>query len=386
MRSTPFLALCTLSLLTLASACAAPADDVDDDASELKKRTTPKAGMGAVILEKPAWYDPATFPGSVVVAGSGVESRLVPGQQLDLAPGTYTSYFRPEGMTNGPSTPQGITYSPRGHERKAPGPLAAGDTWKITPSGLRFVLDRPLVFPTMASLGRLDVPDPASFAYVTQNGGVAPYKQINVLSVNTLGLAPGARSVQVLLPAGQYTTTLGGTAKAVTLTEGKLETVAVKTLDTDVVLDPIDPAFPDGNAMACIRISSSWSAPEPVRTMRALKGSVIPDFVPVTLDAYGVDVAPTITGQIRRFTLNRLELDDVEVSSASGSKVKIKGTAVVERKTPSGWAPLTCLAGARVPPLPTHTGLDLPDGTYRITSTAIGPNGQVTSTEEISFP
>ena len=35
---------------------------------------------------------------------------------------------------------------------------------------------------------------------------------------------------------------------------------------------------------------------------------------------------------------------------------------------------------------PTHTGLDLPDGTYRVTSRASSASGVVTSTDDVTFP
>lgn len=34
--------------------------------------------------------------------------------------------------------------------------------------------------------------------------------------------------------------------------------------------------------------------------------------------------------------------------------------------------------------LPTHTGVDLPDGTYRVTAVADGPNGPITTVEEVT--
>jgi hypothetical protein len=35
---------------------------------------------------------------------------------------------------------------------------------------------------------------------------------------------------------------------------------------------------------------------------------------------------------------------------------------------------------------PTHSGVDLPDGTYRVASRAQSASGVVTSTEDVTFP
>lgn len=401
MRHTSLLLLSTLSLVALTGACAAPdEEEAGDDASEVTKRTAPKAGMGGVVLDKPAWYDPATFGGAVRVAGPNVATELVPGKLLDLAPAAYTVYFRPLGMPSGVSRGGGDLYTPRGHEWKPAAQLAAGTTWTIKPAGLRLELDRPFVFERAVSLGRLDVQTPASFAFLNERGAVVDYKALNVISVNDLSLAPSRTRVDVLLPPGAYTVTLWTTPKAVALADGQLVTLPIKTLTNEVSLDPIDPAFPDSAVAACATLASGWSSgrSEPVRKLTAMKTAVLPDFVPVTLEAFGLPVPEKITGNVRRFALNRLELDDVEVSSASSPSRKVKGTAFIEVKTASGWQPLTCRTdlpgitdvglanGSRIGKIPTSTGLDVPDGTYRITSTATGPNGNVSHTEEISFP
>jgi hypothetical protein len=108
---------------------------------------------------------------------------------------------------------------------------------------------------------------------------------------------------------------------------------------------------------------------------------VLPEGYPVKVKAFGIEVPGKIVGDVKHFALNRLELDDVEVASAGGGTTKKRGTARIEVKKGTAWASMECLSTVS-----TSTGIDLPDGTYRITSTATGANGPVTSTEEVSFP
>jgi len=59
----------------------------------------------------------------------------------------------------------------------------------------------------------------------------------------------------------------------------------------------------------------------------------------------------------------------------------IKGTFSIEVKHVGTWVAYQCARS-----LPTRTGVDLPDGTYRVTAVADGPNGPITTVEEVSFP
>ena len=90
---------------------------------------------------------------------------------------------------------------------------------------------------------------------------------------------------------------------------------------------------------------------------------------------------PTSAGQTLSFVLNRLEVDDVEVVAAGGATQHVQGTFNVEFKDSAGrYQPSPC------PNIRTGRGLDLLDGTYRVTSRAQTASGTVTHVEEVSFP
>lgn len=387
-------ALCTLSLLALGTACSSSTNDDATDEQDVTKRTKPKAGMGGIVVDKPAWLDPTTFKGEVFARGpQGTEMKLPSGSLADFAPARYDVFFRPEGMV-GIVYPGGSTrYSPLGHRWQPTAALEAGAVWHVKPAGLRIDLDRPIVWNMPISLGRLEVPDDAAFSFMTDYGGVAGPKALNIWTVNDLTLASGKARIDRVLPAGTYSLTLGATSPR-TLQESQLVTIPIKTLSVAVQLDPVDAAFPDSAVSACVKLEDA-----PVRALGRWATAVLPEYFRMGLNAYGVDVPGAVAAGVKRFALNRLELEDVEVTSAGGAKQKLKGSAFIERKVASGWEALSCpeqIPGytdvfvgngrTRIARIPTSTGLDLPDGTYRITSTASGPLGVVTNTEEISFP
>jgi hypothetical protein len=80
------------------------------------------------------------------------------------------------------------------------------------------------------------------------------------------------------------------------------------------------------------------------------------------------------------FSYNRLEVDDVEITQSNGTTVLTRGTWTVSVRLSNGtYTPIDCT-------YPTHTGIDLPDGTYRIVATAASTSGTVSHTTDISFP
>jgi hypothetical protein len=389
------LAMFGLSLVALGTACSSSTDGEGQDAQDITKRTKPKAGMGGMVLDKPVWLDPTTFKGAVLARGpQGAETRLASGALVDFAPAGYDVFFRPEGML-GDVFPGGATrYHPLGHRWRPTATLEAGAVWHVMPAGLRIELDRPVIWSRPLSLGELEVADDAAFSLLTDYGGLAGPKALNLGSINDLELASGKAHIDRVLPAGSYSLTLGTTIPAV-LQEGQLLTISLKTLSVAVQLDPVNPAFPDSAVAACVKLED-----EPVRSLVNWKTAVLPEYFRIALDAFGIAVPGAAAGGVKRFVLNRLELDDVEVTSPGGARQKAKGTAFIERRVASGgWEALACpeqIPGVtdtsttanryRIARIPTSTGLDLPDGTYRITSTANGPQGVVTNTEEISFP
>ena len=100
-----------------------------------------------------------------------------------------------------------------------------------------------------------------------------------------------------------------------------------------------------------------------------------------------IDAKP---GQTSNVSIQRLDVDDVEVEKEDGSTYTVRGTYQVYRQGPnSSWIPITqntsqysdCsgYAGRGTWTPPTGTGMDLPDGTYRLVinyNTAEGPKTQ----------
>lgn len=386
MRPSTLLLSAAYALTLFCAACSGAGDDGTTDESDITKRTKPKAGMGAIALEKPAWLDPALFKGDVTVFYGDKGATLAPGGQTDFVPGSYSVYFRPEGMSKGFQLSTTGSWSVLGHLWRKSGPLAVGAVWSVNPAGLRVELDRPLVWPRSVNLGNIAVPSPAIVHMKNGEGRLATQEQagaegldLNNLTMSAEQIAAGETTVNRLLPAETYKVTIGS-QRSVALEEGKLETIGVKTLSFAVDLDPIDPAFPDGAAAHCVTMTVD-GIEEPVRALEAFKTAVLPETYPVGVSAYGIGVPSTVSGGVRRFALNRLELDGVEVSAAGGGTTKVAGTVDIAVKQGSAWTRLTC--GNTIT---TGTGIDLPDGTYRITSTANGANGPVSNTEEISFP
>lgn len=396
--------LTALALLTIFAACAstvgcaepdeASSDDESTAESELTKRTKPKAGMGGVLVEKPAWLDDG-FAGEIKVADSRSAQRATPGTILDLVPGSYEVYFKPKGLVDSVNTSDG-TWSVFGHLwRKQTGSLAVAQVWKVIPAGLRIELDRPLVWKYPVTLATISVPQPAVVKIHDQRysrtlthsqaGPIYAAYDYDRLAISAEEIAAGAKRLDRIFPAETYSVQLGalGTKNPVALTEGNLTKLTVKTLSYAIDADPIDPAFP--NAMAqCVTIESD-GLKEPARALDAFKTAVLPENQPVKVKAFGLDVPGKVVGNVKRFPLNRLELDDVEVAAAGGGTTNVQGKVRIEVKSGSVWSPLVC-GSSQAATFLTRTGVDLPDGTYRVTSTAMGANGPVTSTEEVSFP
>ena len=366
--------------------------DTADDSADIKKRTKPKAGMGAVLVQKPTWYDPALFDGEVRIFNSAkVDESLVTlslDAQQDFVPGQYNIYFRPKRGMKDLQSYSILGFQWRMQNTGTQGTqLAAGTVWEVNPAGLRMEMDRPLVWAGEVPIASVYVPSPAAVLLRDRNyGGVSRNTEISFgnapmasLSLTAESIARGQRSLNYLLPAETYNLAGLGALMPVTLTAGKLTTVPVKALNLAVALDDVDPAFPDA-APACAKMMFN-GVEEPVRSLTKFKTAVLPEAADVSVEAFGLKAPSKVAGNVRTFTLNRLELDDVEVTAAGGGTQRVRGQARIEVKLNNTWQAIKCANTVK-----TSTALDLPDGTYRITSTATGPSGIVNHVEEVSFP
>jgi hypothetical protein len=194
----------------------------------------------------------------------------------------------------------------------------------------------------------------------------------------------------MLVLAGKVTVTPAteGAGTDHIVTEGALKEVVLPTSRVSLAIDAYDPAYPTPTNCGATYVRAGAQSYTATALVRKQDGSPNASFVvpqgtraPVAVNAYGIEVAQaTVAGQTHSFTLNRLEIDDVEVAQAGGGSQLVKGTVTIGRKNADGtFTNLNCN-------FPTHSGLDLPDGTYRVASRAQSASGVVTSTEDVTFP
>lgn len=346
------LASSSVSLL----ACASPTDEGDNaeaTESDIKKKVKPKAGNGALDFAAPG-FNAAGFVGTFTFDGSAIKV----GDRVEKVPGTYAlksvwGYYA-DGYLMGQASSTVIT---------------AGTVTQHQLGGLRIRFAEPV------TLGGTQVD-------LAPEGGPA-----------TGYLAPGMpwqkspTGASILTVAGKVGVTSNNDAirKDLVLTQGALTEVVLPVSHVALALDAYDAAYPTPTSCAATTVRAGGTTVSvPVRNADGSPNAsfVVPQGVraPVAVNAYGIDIAqPTVAGGTNSFTLNRLEVDDVEVAKPDGSSQTVRGTFTIAQKKPDGtFGSMGCT-------FPTHSGLDLPNGTYRITSQAQAA-GVVTSVEEVTFP
>jgi hypothetical protein len=179
-----------------------------------------------------------------------------------------------------------------------------------------------------------------------------------------------------------------GTPTSVAVAENKLEEVVLPTAKVNLLVDAYDPDYPTPTGCAQTTVIGGAQGYQTSAYVRKADGSPNASFVapagsraPVSINAYGIVVAQTTAAAgTNTFQLNRLEIDDVEVAQAGGGTQLVKGTVSMSRKNADGtFTSFNCS-------FPTHSGIDIPDGTYRVISRAQAASGVVTSTEDVTFP
>ena len=361
LASASFVLLAALPLLSMG--CAASGDDEGDSAdsseSDVKKKVKPKAGNGAFDLAKPTFTTDG-FEGQHVFGGSNVAI----GGRVERVPGTYN--LSVGGQSLGTNDGRAMAQVTGGYT------LGVGTILSQKASGLRVKFAEPL------TLGRAYVeitPTSGSAGYLTADGGWRARAEGSRMFV-----LPGDVRVR------SYADT--ATTKSVTVTEGNLAEVILPIARVKVVGDEYDATYPTTSNCALPSVRVGAQGYEQSFVVRRNDGTVDPTTyvvpqgpqAPAVLDTYGyVTVLPTVAGSTHTFTVNRLEVDDVEVNAAGGGTQIVKGTFTIQRKVGAQLTTLNCN-------FPTHTGVDLPDGTYVITSTASSASGPVRHVEEVSFP
>lgn len=347
------LASCSLSVI----ACAGPTDPTSDEEAEsqdeLKKKVKPKGGNGAFDLLAPT-FNAAGFAGTF----SFDNVALLPGERSEKVPGSYGLASQGGRFGDGQLMTQRISY-----------PITAGAVAKHQLSGLRVRFAEPVTL----GFAVVDLTPEAGGTFGSLSA-VGPWRA-----------APTGASMLIL--AGKVGVTPSTEARIdLVVPEGALKEVVLPVSRVEISLDAIDPAYPSLCPTPFVRAGASGATEN--AHVRKPDGSPNANFVvpqgsraPVALNTYGFEIAqPTVSGKTNTFTLNRLEIDDVEVAQSGGGTKLVKGTVSMSRKNPDGsFTTLNCLPA-------THSGVDLPDGTYRIVSSAQSPSGLVTSTEDVTFP
>lgn len=341
-------ALTACALLSLA-ACA-PAEDLPESAdsapdSEVQVYAAgvdPKAKVGTFDLDRlygDASYVNAAFRLSGVAITPGTR-RDVPIGNLSLISGSGTAF--PDCML--PVQSRTVT-------------IKEGETTYQSVAGLRVRYDRPV---TIGSSTLRVTPRSGSSGSFT-----AKAEWTRRSSGAGMTMFPGE-------------VTLAGDAlpsRTLTLADDLVTDVVLPTVQIRPWLDSYDPQYPD--YASCDTIKFLAGASRESRNVRNRDGSPFETVVapagpnaPLVLRVYGTEIPYPTTGESTIWLeLSRVEINDLEVPGASGGTVRAPGTYRIERQNAAGtYAFLNCTPR-------TKTGVDLPPGKYRITTTARSPNG-----------
>jgi hypothetical protein len=362
MTRTNLLHAIVLASMTLSVfACSSPTDDSSENAeaqdNDLKKKVKPKGGNGALDFAAPG-FDMTGFVGRYTFDSL----VLTPGSRVEKVPGVYALVAQPQSFDSG-----------RLMNQAAQVEITAGVTTRKATGGLRVRFAEPV---TLGST-RVDlVPELGAAGFL--GGGGSWQRAATGASMLVLPGNVTLTSATEVMPLG-----------AVAVTEGALKEVIMPISHVAVALDAYDAAYPSPTNCSPPTLIGGAQSFVALATLRNQDGSVpatsfvVPQgrLAPVSVNTYGITTTqPTVAGGTNSFTLNRLEVDDVEVALASGGTQLVRGNVSVARKNADGtFQTANCT-------FPTHSGIDLPDGTYRVTSQAQSASGPITSTDEVTFP
>lgn len=343
-----------------AGACSSlPPDEGTDTSSgesDLKKKVTPTGGNGAFDLLAPT-FDATGFAGTFTFAGAA----LAPGERSERVPGTYELHSQPGPFLDGTLMHQGLSYA-----------ISAGVIAQNTLGGLRVRFAEPV------TLGSATVSiRPTAFGEAGTLSPTGPW-------------AASRNGASMLALAGTLvvTTDTDPTMTTSEIAQGTLKEVVLPTARLALRVDAVDAAYPTPTSCTPPYVNAGGASSHAGWFVRGPTGEATGPFIvpqgglaPLTLSAYGIRiVVPTVSQMTHSIVLNRLEIDDVQVAHAASGSTSAKGTVIVTRKNADGsFTILNCV-------FPTHSGIDLPDGEYLLTSSAQTAAGLITSTQSVSFP
>lgn len=315
----------------------------------------PKGGNGAFDLVAPS-FTTTGFAGSFTFDNAEIN----PGSRSEKVPGNYSLQAVAAGFGDGQSPNQQLSFA-----------ITAGAVAMHQLGALRVRYAKPITLGA-AQIDLRSETGGMGYLYAGRPWQAAPLGASLLVLAGKIGVTPATEGVAI----------------NVVIAENKLEEVVLPTSTLSLLVDAYDPDYPTPPSCQPAYVTAGAQGFAANANVRKPDGSPNASFVvpqgsraPVYLNAYGLIVTqPTVAGGTNTFQLNRLEIDDVEVAQAGGGSQLVKGTVTVSRKNADGtFTALNCA-------FPTHSGIDLPDGAYRVVSRAQSASGVVTSTEDVTFP
>lgn len=338
--STTSLMILFASLNLLAGCTQTTEDDAASDESDVKKKIKPDGGVSSALttfeLTKPTWLNKANFTGSYAFRNAG----MAPGdkQEFDVRVGgdAITGNFILDNNYNGTLISEFIGIAPGTKVVRKPSAIYIHFAEPLTDRRADWQLDA-------------QVPGDAWFVAPGQHA-IATRYELNPIAANVI--------------------------------EGKLTEIVRPVTHIQIKLDAYDPSYPGiGDTYAFTE--ASWTP------LRKSDGSplytdyVVPHSAQFPIELYRLNggsvpllTKPTVENGTIKIVFNRLEIDDMEVT-INGVKHMQQGEASIYLGT---------TLDRRIATLPTHSGIDLPNGTYTVVSQTRTPLGDVTHRETVSFP
>lgn len=339
----------------LACGLADGGEDAASDQAQVSKTVTPTSGNGAFDLEAPE-FDLTSFKGNFTFGGNGI----LPGARTEKAPGKYTLLADQTGY--------GMYGTPP--EQQMDLSVTAGAIAKHKLGGLRVRFAEPInlggVRVSLQSGGGREGVMPADLAWRQFTNGA----NFLVLA-QTISVTSGADDVRVDVP----------------IAEGELREVVLPTARVTFALDEYNADYPTPNECEGTRLVAGTAAFRVAGFIRQYLDNKPENFVvpfgpkaAVQLMAFGlVFPQPLSAGATHTITLNRLQVDDVAVTHSDGTTKKVKGKVRISRLDDGKRSAFNCAFGTR-------KGVDLPNGTYEVESTAETPAGPVKHVDTVTFP
>jgi hypothetical protein len=324
--------------LTFACAPQEEEDESESQESEAKKKIRPDGGITSAKtvfeLTKPAWTSKATFAGGYYFNSNPI--GLGDKKEYDLRTGSapMTASF-------------GLVEQRGGWAFNDTLSIAVGTTEKRKPAGVCVHFAEPL--------------SDRSTDWVFDG----------TMSGQAWFAKPGAHTISTRYELNPF---------GANVTDGDLTEIVRPITHVDIKLDAYDPLYPGTEAAYTI------TEGRPVALRKSDGTPSFADYIVAHSDRFPIEVQrggikfgtiPTVAGGTIPVVFNRLEIDDVEVT--------INGRTTTQKGTSTIYVGATA-AGSALYSVPTHTGVDLPNGTYTVVSTTSTTFGNVTHTETISFP